>query len=113
MTRRFQFSFDENLESGLFTIDDLRLLLSEGLCLCPASEEVPRVRRACGIIDAMTARERQSPLLAISHSRRLRIAIGAGASPSEVIELIRYCDGLAKVVRQMAFRRHAKSVGRP
>lgn len=104
MPTQFQFNFNEAIRSGLFTVDDLRLLLLEGLRRCPHSEEIPRVRRACGIIDAMTTKERQNPSLAISHSRRLRIAIGAGASPSEVSELIGQHDGLAKVVRQMAFR---------
>lgn len=108
MPRRFQFSLSESLESGVFTIDNLRALMSEGLCACPNSEEAPRVRRACGIIDAMTAKERLSPSLALSHSRRLRIAIGAGASPLEVSELITQYDGLAKVVRQMAFRQNDK-----
>lgn len=89
MSRRFQFSFSDKFLSGLFTIDDLRMLMSEGRDAYPDSEEAPRVRRACGIIDAMTAAERRNPSLTIAHSRRLRIAIGAGARPLEVSELIR------------------------
>jgi signal recognition particle GTPase len=108
MNERFQFSLLPSFDSGLFTIGDLRQLFSEALSQWPDNEETSRVRRQCGIIDSMTAKERQTPVLAVSHSRRLRIAVGAGATPSEVKELIRYYDQLAKVIRQMTYRHSDK-----
>jgi signal recognition particle GTPase len=100
MSRRIEFDL-QSLHSGVFTIDDLRRLLAEGLHLWPHNEEVTKVRRLCGIIDAMTAAERRRPSMVSAHSRRLRVAIGAGVAPSEVCELIRQFDGMAKVIRQM------------
>jgi signal recognition particle subunit SRP54 len=108
MSPRFQFSLQPSLESGLFTIEDLRRLVAEGLRLVPLCDETPRMRRLCGIVDSMTAAERRNPSLVGSHSRRLRIAIGAGTAPSEVAEVIRHYERMAKVLRQMAFRRHDK-----
>lgn len=59
------------------------------------------VRRIQGIIDSMTAAERENPAV-IDISRRRRIAVGAGVDPSDVSGLVKQFDAMAAFVKQMA-----------
>ncbi len=58
-------------------------------------------KRLFGIIDSMTAKERQNPNV-IDPSRRKRIAAGAGVEPHEVNELVKQFDGMAALMKSMA-----------
>ncbi len=111
---------EERLKKGEFTLDDFRGQLSQlarpGLMqklmgLMPGMGELNKMmqgvdaenetKRLFGIIDSMTAKERQNPNL-IDPSRRKRIAAGAGVEPHEVNELVKQFDGMASIMKSMA-----------
>jgi signal recognition particle subunit SRP54 len=70
--------------------------------LIPEGED-PEVafRRIQGIIDSMTAREREDPDI-IDLSRRRRIAAGSGTEPHEIKQLMHQFDQVRTLMRQMA-----------
>jgi signal recognition particle subunit SRP54 len=61
------------------------------------------IRRLQGIIDSMTADERNNPRL-INASRRRRIARGAGVNPLAVGSLVNKVDRIVALLRQVARR---------
>jgi signal recognition particle subunit SRP54 len=70
--------------------------------LIPEGED-PEVafRRIQGIIDSMTAREREDPDI-IDLSRRRRIAAGSGTEPHEIKQLMHQFEQVRTLMRQMA-----------
>ena len=60
------------------------------------------MRRMVGIIDSMTPDERRNPSKVVDHSRRRRIAAGAGVEPHEVNELVKQFDSMADMMKKMA-----------
>ena len=99
---------EARLRKGEFTLDDFKKMLGQTKKLGPINKimsmmpgmggmadmlgEVDTeqdVRRFVGIIDSMTPDERRNPSRLIDHSRRRRIAAGAGVEPHEVNELVK------------------------
>ncbi|MEW4451590.1 signal recognition particle protein [Bremerella sp. JC817] len=110
----------ERLQKGQFTLDDFRKqldqiarpgLMTKMLGLMPGMGEMSKMlqggdhekemKRLGGMIDSMTAAERNDPKV-IDNSRRQRIAKGAGVSPQEVNELIKQFDSMASLMKGMA-----------
>ncbi|PQO44450.1 signal recognition particle protein [Blastopirellula marina] len=110
----------ERLQKGQFTLDDFRKqlqqiarpgLMQKMLGLMPGMGELTKMmqgsdhekemRRLGGMIDSMTADERNNPKL-IDNSRRQRIAKGSGVSPQEVNALLQQFDSMATMMKGMA-----------
>lgn len=60
-----------------------------------------QMKRLGGIIDSMTKEEKRNPKGCIDHSRRRRIAAGAGVEPNEVNDLVKQFEGMANVMKNM------------
>jgi signal recognition particle subunit SRP54 len=60
------------------------------------------MKRMRGIVDSMTADERRNPSKVIDHSRRRRIAAGAGVEPHQVNDLVKQFDGMAEMMKKMS-----------
>jgi signal recognition particle GTPase len=59
------------------------------------------VRRVIGLIHSMTPDERTDPSLLHDRNRCFRVALGAGATPDEVEELVSQCLTMAETVDRM------------
>jgi signal recognition particle subunit SRP54 len=120
MSRRSQFSFDPEED---FTLDDFRRTLDQVaklgplnkiMGMIPGMDEVKEMigdvdadgdlKRLRGIIDAMTPEERRDPTHVIDANRRRRIAMGSGADPAEVAQLVKSFDGMADLMKRMRSR---------
>ena len=66
---------------------------------CTTTDE--QMRTVGGIIDSMTTEERRNPKI-IDNSRRRRIAMGAGAEPQQVNDLIKSFTPMAEMMKAMA-----------
>jgi signal recognition particle subunit SRP54 len=112
---------EERLRKGEFTLDDYRKMLGQTKKLGPINKIMSMLpgmgnmqqmldgvdaegsmQRLGGIIDSMTPAERRNPARLIDHSRRRRIAAGAGVEAQEVNELVKQFDGIAAVMKEMA-----------
>ena len=112
---------EERLRKGQFTLDDFKKMLGQTKKLGPLNKVMGMIpgmgdmskamenvdaekdmRRLNGIIDSMTAEERQNPKKNIDQSRRRRIASGAGVQPHEVNELVKQFDGMASLMQNMS-----------
>lgn len=110
----------ERLQKGEFTLDDFRSLIDQTRRLGPMQQVMSMIpgfgnmlselgdadadgemKRLRGIIDSMTPDERRDPKI-IDHSRRHRIATGAGVPPQDVNNLIKQFEPLAEVMRSMS-----------
>ncbi|MEX1041847.1 MAG: signal recognition particle protein [Pirellulaceae bacterium] len=110
----------ERLQKGQFNLDDFRKqldqiarpgLMQKMMGLMPGMGELTKMlgdsdhegemRRLGGMIDSMTAAERNNPKL-IDNSRRQRIAKGAGVAPQQVNELLKQFDAMASMMKGMA-----------
>jgi len=108
----------EKLAKGDFTLDDLRKQfvqlkkmgsLKDVLGTIPGiSEMIPEgedpeqaLTRVEGMIDSMTKEERRNPDV-IDHSRRRRIATGAGIEPQEIKQFLQQFEVMREVARKMA-----------
>jgi signal recognition particle subunit SRP54 len=110
----------ERLQKGQFNLDDFRKqldqiarpgLMQKMMGLMPGMGELTKMlgdsdhegemRRLGGMIDSMTADERNNPKL-IDNSRRQRIAKGAGVAPQQVNELLKQFDAMASMMKGMA-----------
>jgi signal recognition particle subunit SRP54 len=67
----------------------------------PKNIDEKRISRAEAIVLSMTVAERRDPKL-INGSRRRRIAMGSGTSPSEVNQLLNQFFEMQKLMRRMA-----------
>jgi signal recognition particle subunit SRP54 len=67
------------------------------------SDHEHEIRHLQGIIDSMTADERNNPRM-INGSRRRRIARGAGVNPLAVGSLLRKVDRIVALIRQITRR---------
>ncbi|MBN1853767.1 MAG: signal recognition particle protein [Pirellulales bacterium] len=111
----------ENLEKGIFTLDDFKkqllqvkrlgsmrkvmgLIPGMGGLMDQIGDVDPEqdMKRLFGVIDSMTPSERHDPTRLIDQSRRRRIAAGAGVEPHEVNELVKQFDVMSGMMRQMA-----------
>ena len=111
----------EQLEKGVFTLDDFKKQLLQikrlgsmrkVLGMIPGMggmmEQLGDVdpeqdmKRLFGVIDSMTPAERQDPTRVVDQSRRRRIAAGAGVEPHEVNDLVKQFDAMAGMMKQMA-----------
>jgi signal recognition particle subunit SRP54 len=112
---------EERLKKGEFTLDDFRKQLSQMTKLGPLQKVMGMIpgmsnlgdalddvdpeqdlKRLFGIIDSMTAAERQNPTKQIDQARRRRIAAGAGVEPHEVNDLVKQFDAMAQMMTSMA-----------
>jgi signal recognition particle subunit SRP54 len=112
---------EERLKKGEFTLDDFRKQLSQITKLGPLQKVMGMIpgmsnlgdaldnvdpeqdlKRLFGIIDSMTAAERQQPTKVIDQARRRRIAAGAGVEPHEVNDLVKQFDAMAQMMTSMA-----------
>ena len=112
---------EDRLQKGIFTLDDFRKQLGQINRLGPLQKVMSFIpgmgnladamdgadpeqdmKRLFGIIDSMTAAEREQPTKIIDQSRRRRIAAGAGVEPHEVNELVKQFDAMAQIMTQMA-----------
>jgi signal recognition particle subunit SRP54 len=106
------------LEKGTFTLMDFRkqfeMIAKPGMMkdmisrmpgmsdMIPAGEDPEvAVRRVQGMIDSMTAKERNEPDL-IDSSRRRRISAGAGVQPHEVNNFLKQFGQMRGFMKQMA-----------
>ncbi len=111
----------ERLQQGQFTLDDFRKMLNQMRRLGPLEQVMSLIpgmgqlkelmgnedaeegmNRWGGIIDSMTAEERRIPNKVIDHSRRRRIAAGAGVEPHEVNQLVKQFDGMADMMKKVS-----------
>ena len=112
---------EERLKKGEFTLDDFKKMLTQTRRLGPLGKVLGMIpgmggmqdmlgnadlendmNRLFGIIDSMTPDERRNPSRVIDHSRRRRIAAGAGVPPAEVSDLVKQFDGMAAMMTGMA-----------
>lgn len=112
---------EERLKKGEFTLDDFRNMLGQTKKLGPLNKIMGMLpgmggmqdvmeqmdaegdmKRLGGIIDSMTAAERRNPSKLIDHSRRRRIAAGAGVEPHEVNDLVKQFEPMAAIMKRMA-----------
>ncbi len=106
------------IDSGEFTIGDLRCLMTETAKLGPppvplhliramklSAEDFDAaedgMRRLEGIVDAMTPQERENPPAFFNLSRRQRIAKGAGVAPADVDSFIKLFESRAHSMKRM------------
>ena len=105
------------LESGKFTLNDFRnqfeMIAKMGMKdvigkmpgmsdMIPEGEDPEEaLKRVQGMIDSMTAKERQDPDL-IDQSRRKRIAAGCGVEPPEIKQFLQQFDQVRAMMKQMA-----------
>lgn len=109
----------ERMQKGKFDLNDFRNQLSQVRSMGPMKsllEQMPgglsqmmpedadpeeEMKRITAILDSMTAVERSNPDV-IDHSRRRRIAIGAGVEAHEINKLIKQFDQMRGLMKQMA-----------
>ncbi|MFV1964423.1 MAG: signal recognition particle protein [Pirellulaceae bacterium] len=114
-----QQELEEKIRSGEFTLDDFKVqlrsftqpgLMKKLMGMMPGMGDLSSMmgddaegdaRRLIGIINSMTLAERRNPKM-IDPSRRNRIAIGSGAQPSEVNQLVKQYDMMAPIMKSMA-----------
>ncbi|TWT47786.1 signal recognition particle protein [Botrimarina hoheduenensis] len=111
---------EEQLSKGEFSLDDFLKQMQQIKRLGPLRKVMGMIpgmsqllgdmddvdaegdlRRLQGIIHSMTPAERRKPKL-IDHSRRRRIASGAGVEPHAVNELVKQFDAIAPMMTAMA-----------
>ena len=116
-----QRKLQENLEKGVFTLDDFKKQLLQikrlgsmrkwigmipgmGGMMDALGDVDPEqdMKRMFGVIDSMTREERRDPGKVIDQSRRRRIAAGAGVEPHEVNELVKMFEPMADMMRSLA-----------
>lgn len=107
----------KKMEKGNFTLNDFRkqfeMIAQMGMKdmigkmpgmaeMIPEGED-PEValKRVQGMIDSMTAKERQDPDI-IDQSRRKRIAAGCGVEPPEIKQFLHQFDQVRAMMKQMA-----------
>lgn len=109
----------ENLEKGVFTLDDFRKQMSQAgrlgsmskiLSFIPGLGQLSKMlgtlkvdpetemRRIGGIIDSMTPQERKKPMI-IDYRRKRRIAMGAGVEIRQINELLTMYNQMAGMVK--------------
>ncbi len=105
------------MEKGNFTLNDFRkqfeMIAKMGMKdvigkmpgmsdMIPEGEDPEEaLKRVQGMIDSMTAKERQDPDL-IDQSRRKRIAAGCGVEPPEIKQFLQQFDQVRAMMKQMA-----------
>lgn len=109
------------LRKGEFTLEDFKNLILQTKRLGPINKLLSflpgmggmaqmigdldadnQLRRLIGIIDSMTPEERRDPKGLIDHSRRRRIAAGAGVEPHEVSDLVKQFEPMADMMKRIA-----------
>ena len=112
---------EERLRAGEFTLEDFKRMLLQTRRLGPLGKVLGMIpgmggmqemlggtdleghmQRLFGVIDSMTPEERRNPSRLIDHSRRRRIAAGAGVEPAEVSDLVKQFDGMSAMMKGMA-----------
>jgi len=112
---------EERIKKGEFTLEDFKKMLAQTKRLGPLGKVMDMIpgmgqmnkmmegadaeaemRQIDGIIDSMTAEERQNPTKIIDQRRRRRIAAGAGVEPQEVNGLIKQFDMMSGMMKEMA-----------
>lgn len=109
----------EKLQKGKFDLNDFRSQLAAVKSMGPMRgllEQMPgglaqmvpedadpeeELKRISAMLDSMTSAERANPDV-IEHSRRRRIAAGAGVEPHEINKLIKQFDSMRGMMKQMA-----------
>ncbi|MDR2117751.1 MAG: signal recognition particle protein [Planctomycetaceae bacterium] len=112
----------ERLLKGEFTLDDFRNQMGQAkrlgsfsklLSFIPGMGDLNKalsetkidadgeMKRVGGIIDSMTPEEKRNPKI-VDHSRRRRIAAGAGVLPEQVSDLIKSFLPMAEMMRSMS-----------
>jgi signal recognition particle subunit SRP54 len=112
---------EARMRKGEFTLDDFKKMLGQVNKLGPIGNIMKMIpgmgkmadmmgdtnpesemKRMRGIVDSMTADERRNPSKVIDHSRRRRIAAGAGVEPHQVNDLVKQFDGMAEMMKKMS-----------
>lgn len=111
---------EERMKKGEFTFDDFRKMMNQTRRLGPLGKIIGMIpgmgmlkqmmdmdaaegemKKLGGIIDSMTAKERNNPSL-IDNNRKRRIAAGAGVGVNEVGEICKQFDAMASIMKKMA-----------
>jgi len=111
----------ERLQKGEFTLDDFKQMFGQAKKLGPLNKLMSMLpgmgsmaemlddhdtdadmRQLVGIIDAMTPEERRHPKAVIDHSRRRRIAEGAGVQPHQVNELVKQFEPIRDIMQKIS-----------
>lgn len=84
-------------------VKDMMGMLPTGLAKTLPDDEDPEesLKQVGAILDSMTPKERANPEI-IDHSRRRRIAMGAGVEPHEINKLIKMFEQMKPMMQQMA-----------
>ncbi len=108
----------EKMAKGQFTMEDflaqlrslrrmgplkqiMGMLPGVGSALKDVNVDESHLNRVEGIVNSMTAAERQNVAL-LNNSRRRRIARGSASSPDDVARLIKQFEAVSKISKQMA-----------